>query len=479
MANADFSPQQIKELFAVFKDVMASNFLSKDVATHNSATLLHGPGGIFNGAGLDNAVLSTHVRPRGVGPLLPAFPSFDTNPQFATLTGISDDQGSEPSDVCADAPTGYMKGAYLTARYGRVIRDTETMEPGQMLMKLHRGDFTDLTLYGQILQDENSGVLNPSDLDESGFIDLVTKAQMVMTGARMERKLSKMIWQGNIANSVGNGYREFPGFDEQIQTGQVDNETGVAVESLDPLVVNANYGLVGTYDIVGEVQAAEYYSSELAEETMGDVEGVICMRPQLWNELSNVWPIQYNTDPAAYMLNTTAGRLMVDGTQMVRERDAMRSSKQVIINGKNYQVVTDTGIYEANSANNANLAPGEFASSIYYMPLRTANLPLTYWQYIDWRGATPETQFLRGMESFWTDAGRFLWGMESAFAWCYKLKLRSEQRVIARTPQLWWRIDNVKYAPKHHLRDADPESSYWKDGGVSLRGTPTQHAVWL
>lgn len=470
-----FTTKQIKEIFAIFKDVMAT----KDVATHNAATLLHGPGGIFNGAGLDNAVLSTHVRPMGIGPTLPAFPSFDTNPQFATLTGISDDEGDEPTDVCADAPTGYMKGAYLTARFGRVIRDTETMEPGQMLMKLHRGDFTDLMFYGQILQSENQGTLYPSDLDESGFIDLVTKAQMVMTGARMERKLSKLVWQGDPANNVGEGYKEFPGFDQQIQTGQVDAETGAVAPSLDPLIVDANYGAVGTYDIVGEIQGAEYFSSELAEETMGAVDGVIAMRPQLWNEISNVWPIQYNTDPAAYMLNTTAGRLMVDGTQMVRERDLMRSSKQITINGKTYQVVTDTGIYEANSTNDANLAPGEFASPIYYLPLKTANLPLTYWQYVDWRGATPETALLQNMQSFWSDSGRFLWGLESAYAWCYKLKMRTEPRIILRTPQLAWKIDNVKYVPKHHLRDADPSSSYWVNGGVSLRSTPSQSAVWL
>lgn len=478
----ELTAKQVAQIAHEFALMQNKDLATKAPTTHNAATLLHGPGGIFNGAGLDNAIISTHVRPRGISGMLPAFPSYDTNPQFGALTGVSDDVGSEPADVCADAPTGYMKAGYLTARFGRVIRDTETIEIGATLLKLHRGDFSDLTFYGNILQDEYAGVLHPSDLDEGGFIDLVTKAQMVMTGARMERKLAKLTFQGSPANNVGEGYKEFPGLDVQIATGQRDAETNGLLPSLDSLVVDANYGEIGsaTFDIVGEIQAMEYFLSALAEDTMGEVSHALVLRPQTWKFLSEVWPIQYNTDPAAYIQNTTASRLMVDGTAMTRARDEMRRSMTIVINGKTYPVVTDTGILEDNNATDANLAAGEMASTIYFLPLvANGQLPLLYYQYVDWKGAVPETALLQNMQSFWSDAGRFLWGYEETAAWCYKLKLRNESRLVLRAPHLAGRIDNVKYVPKHHLREADPSSPYWVNGGVSLRSTPTQYAVWL
>ena len=76
--------------------------------TH-TGTMLHGPGGLFNTPGLEDALISTHVKARGLGQLLPAFPSRSTNPWFGLLTGFSDDVGSEPIYPCDDAPSGYIK----------------------------------------------------------------------------------------------------------------------------------------------------------------------------------------------------------------------------------------------------------------------------------------------------------------------------------------------------------------------------------
>jgi hypothetical protein len=80
---------------------------------------------------------------------------------------------------------------------------------------------------------------------------------------------------------------------------------------------------------------------------------------------------------------------------------------------------------------------------------------------------------------FWTDNGSYSWALEQ-IKWCYKLALKTERRIILRTPQLAGRIDNVKYEPLQHLRDSDPSGAYFKDGGVSLRGgmVQTPHAVW-
>jgi hypothetical protein len=148
------------------------------------------------------------------------------------------------------------------------------------------------------------------------------------------------------------------------------------------------------------------------------------------------------------------------------------------VNGRNYPVFTDTGIFESTNVNNGNLAAGQYASSIYFVPLTVnGNFPVTFRQHVDYRQAAADINLLRGREDFWTDRGIFSWALEQ-IKWCYKLSLKTEQRIVLRTPQLAGRIDNVMYSPLQHLREPDPDSSYWVDGGVSLRSVPSSYAVW-
>jgi len=57
--------------------------------------------------------------------------------------------------------------------------------------------------------------------------------------------------------------------------------------------------------------------------------------------------------------------------------------------------------------------------------------------------------------------------------------MKTEQRIILRTPQLAGRIDYIKYTPTQHLRSSMADSSYFMDGGVSYRPADrTSYAVW-
>ena len=153
-------------------------------------------------------------------------------------------------------------------------------------------------------------------------------------------------------------------------------------------------------------------------------------------------------------------------------RNSMRQGNYIDIEGVRYPVITDTGIFEHNSTNNAHLIPGEYASSIYVIPLTIqGGFPVTYMEYLDYRQAQADVNLLRNTESFfWTDQGFYSWAT-SYEKWCYKLSLKTEGRVILRAPQLAGRLDLVKYSPTlQHEKDVDPSGSYFKDGGVSLRG---------
>lgn len=450
---------------------------TKVPATVQTAGALHGNLGMFAVPGLEPEIFSTVVTPEGILTELPRFPTVLENPFFGALTGISDDIGNEPANPCDDAPTGFQKTCNLTAQLGRVSRMTNTIEMDKVMLRMHRGDPMDLRLFGSLL---GLGDFSPAGLNEQQVTDIVTMAEMVQTAVRMERVLCGHSWTGSPANNnLGGGYKEFPGLDNQIVTGQVDAQTGTACPSLDSDVKDFNYNDVcGTaLDIVEYVSMLEYFIFELARTTgMLPTDWVWVMRPQLWQELTACWPCKYNTNRC-----TTIGgdhQVITDGRVNITERDRMRADKMLTVNGRSYRVTLDSCIFEHTNANNANLAAGQFASSIYFVPLRVLNMPVTYLNYLDYSAARSNTALLRGREDFWTDRGMYSWALEQ-IKWCHTLTLKAEMRVVLRTPQLAGKIQNVRYSPLQHLRDFSPDSVYFVDGGVSLRQATGIQAVWL
>jgi len=442
----------------------------KTPAQFHTGMRLHGSSGIFTGP-LEREVITAHVRPYGLASQLPALPSTSEDPRFGSITGFTDVVGEEPDHACDDAPYGYMKGCNLTARFGMLRRDTNTIEMDKVMLKLNRGDFTDLILKGRLLGMTD---LVPSGMNESQVMDIITMAEMVIVGVNTERALGHQSWQGT--RTVGT---EFAGLDVQIATGQIDADTSVACPALDSDVKSFNYALLDEH-IVEQLGSMEWYLYNNAE-TMGlnPVEWVVCMRPDLWFELTSVWPCAYNTNKCTSGLAATS-QVVLDGRENTRDRDAMRNGLYIDINGRRYRVILDTSIYEHNSTNNANLNPGEYASTIYMVPLTiVGNWPVTYREYVDYKQAQSDVSLLRGKEEFfWTDNGMYSWAIEQV-KWCYKLSLKTEQRIILRTPQLAGRLDAVKYIPTQHLRESDPKSPYFKDGGASIRGMLGEPlAVW-
>lgn len=453
----------------------------KDSDTHekapaqtNTATLLHGPTGIFRGPGLERDVISTHVRPMGVDSVLPLFPTVNVDPRFPSLTGISGPEGAQPEHACQDAPTSYMKGCNLTARLGLKRFDTRTVEFDQVMRRVNRGDYTDLILRGRLLGLTNLGPKVPSEAD---VLNIVTASEMVQVGVQFERALNRELWQGVVTAT-----NQFPGLDVQIATGQRDADTGTLCPSLDSDIKSFAFSDVcgTTRDIVEYMSMLEFYLTTLAEQTgVGPVKHVWAMRPQLFFELSACWPCKYLTNRCV-TANVGYNALSVVDNTNINMRDDMRNRKKIVVNGTEYDVVLDSGIFENNTTTNNNLAPGQFASNIYFLPLTIqGNFPVLYREYLDYKDsfAAANVALLRNLNQFWTDDGVYSWAYEED-KWCYKLAAKTEQRVILRTPWLAGRIDNVRYSPMQHLRDADPSSNYWVDGGVSARTAATYYAAW-
>lgn len=468
----------MSDTIEIFERVLKELKDEKQATGAMTAQRLHGINGLFNGPGYDQVVFSTYVRPKSIGSMLPMIPSVDEDPRFATLTGFTAPSGDQPTNACADAPTGYTKGCELTAYFGLKRFDTQEIEMDQVMRRVNRGDFKDLRLAGEILNEDLRGALAPGGITQDNALNVLTAMEMLRTAAYMENALAIDMWQGTVAGG------SFPGLAAQIATGQVDAATGTACPSLDSDIKDfALNEVCGTgLDIVEYLSALMYYLDSLATDTgLAPVRWVLVMRPQLWHELSKCWPCRYNTSGCT-VLDTNAIDTVpqIDAAAMTQERDMYRRDMRLPVNGVWYDVVTDTGIHEYNNANNANLDPGEFASTIYAVPMTvTGGYPVTYREYVDYRAAAPDEAFLRGMQSwFHTDNGAYSWSYD-AVRWCYVLSLKTEQRVVLRTPQLAGAIQNVKYSPLQHVRESDFTSPYHVDGGISLRDSGTRYSVWF
>lgn len=465
----------------IWESILADKGIkAKKQAAQHTGQILFGGGGTFATPGLEPDVITAHVRPQGLISELPWLPSVMEQPHYGTITGFTGTTGSEPVNPCDDAPSGYMKGCNLTAAFGRVQRDTNTIEWDKILTQLHRGITTELSLRGRLLGLDN---VDPGGLSEADALNIVTMAEMIGVGVQLERVLTQMFWQGTPANNTANGgYKEFPGLDRQIATGQVDAESGNPCIALDSDVKDFTYHSVAgvSPSIVNYMSMLEFYLRFNARRMgLEPVEWIWVMRPELFFELTAVWPCQYNTNRCASAVIGANSTVFLDGRENVRERDRMRESKTIDVNGRTYRVVEDDGIFEHNNINNPNLAPGQYASSIYFIPLRiTGNFPVTYMEHVDYRQGARDLALLRGNEQFWTDRGMYSWAVEIV-KWCYKLSAKIEPRVILRTPQLAGRIDAVMYEPLQHLRSPYADDPYFADGGVSTRGTPDVHAVWM
>jgi len=477
--------EQNQQLIQIVSKQAGVDLKTKAPTSGPGAQFMHGPLGVFSVYGLSREIISTHVEPMGMLNMIPNFPNNETDPRFGAISGFSATTGNRPNLICEDAPKGYIKACNLTAQFGAVTQGTDTINALEIGRKLNRGDFTDLQVLGLDLPMGDNGM--PQMPNATDLANNLAIAAMIGAGVQIHRDLATHFWQGvTTNNTAGGGYKEFPGLDVQIATSQVDADTGTACPSLDSKVYDFNYQNVdgsGAFDIAVFLSELEYQLYHLARQTnMLPATWKICMRPQLWHELSKVWPILYNTDSvAASLAGTTNARVFIDGRENVRDRDDMRRLGRITINGRNYEVVPDDGIYEKNNSNDSgNLSAGQFASSIYMVPETVrSNFRVLYMNHIDYRQSFNSIPMFANMNAnFWTDNGKFAWATEFV-KWCFTATLVTEQRVILRTPQLAGRIDDVLYAPIDHVREYDPDSPYYVDGGVSLRSAPSKNAVWL
>lgn len=475
----------IKDLQRVLAGLGSPESHTRDLPSGTPSTPYYtGPTGLFGVSGLEQDVISTSVRPRGLADMLPVRPNMLAYPLYPYLTGFLDASGSNPDGPCDDPPVaGPGKSCLQTAAFGRYSYQTREFEVNRQGLRIDRGEFTDLRLI-------NNPILNPIDSittpNVGGSVSFFNEMQMRMleTGISFQNKLTRQLYSGNPANNTNGGYAEFPGLDILVGTNKRDAITGTECPSLDSLIRDFNYAKVdaASGDTLLNVLTYMYrYFVDLAERTnLSPVEWVFVMKPALFYEVTAIWACAYLTYRCSF--NSDDARVVVDGTEQVRMRDEMRNGRYLLIDGARVRVVLDDAIDMETAGDTNRISAGCFASDIYILPLtvRGGSYASLFWEHVDYNaGAMTAIEFARMGNYFSTDGGRFLWHAKPPNNWCVQLLAKIEPRIILRTPHLAGKLQNVQFCPYLMPREPFPDDPYFVNGGVSTpRSGPSYYSDW-
>jgi hypothetical protein len=449
-----------------------------------SYNMIHGHGSMFGTpqVGIEPDVISAMMHWRGLGEHLPRNPVRTLEVFLPFITGVEPTSSTEPTTECGDCISGESEACIQHFPTGKLCRETKAMTLQKAIERLNRGDI-DLNLLNDQLGSDSPWHPGSSMSNAQDVINIATAwALLFELPPLFMAALSPMVYGGNPTNNNGNAYREFRGLDLLINTGHVDAITNTTCPALDSDIKDFNYGDVKTAtnpSFHELLEMAHYYVRNNARgQRLDPVRYAVVMRPDLWHVYSSLQAYQ---SILATLMNSTIPNnytVNIDGAELVRERNAVRQGMFTFLNGERVDVIVDDGITEANNANDANLEAGEYASDVYLVPLRyMGNRDAMRIDYKDYRfinGEIAATQGLIGPFYRHTPDGRFLWNIVQDGR-CFKIQAEIEPRIILKTPQLAARIQNVKYVPLQHLRDPDPDSSYFFKGGVSTRAPSTYY----
>jgi hypothetical protein len=203
---------------------------------------------------------------------------------------------------------------------------------------------------------------------------------------------------------------------------------------------------------------------------------VIVMRETLFYELTQIWPCAYATYRCAGTASGFSSTQVnnIDNADMIRLRQDMRGNPEtrtgqyLLLDDERIEVVFDDFVTETALAN------GAFNSDIYFVPLTViGGRAVTYMEFFDYDAPGASIAAARALgytTDYWTeDGGRYLWHKKPPTNFCIQALVKSEPRLILRTPQLAARIRNVAYMPLAHERSWETSGYYFANGGKTDR----------
>lgn len=474
------TPQSIDpQVLALAQAMVGAMMSQKAVSSTPTTTYAHGPGGLFSHPALERPLFSAMLLPReGLQSRLPVRPSNFANPLYGLVTGVTATTGSEPTGPCDDFPVaGLTKLCMQSTTFGRMGRMSRVFELDRVGLLTDRGEHTDFQFLGNVMAGTNAANM-PSGIPGLGGLAGMANSEMAKAAFELAvsfaRDFARESYTGNPANNTANGGRKYArGFDLLINTGYRDAESGQACPAADSIVRSfgnrdiASFGGTLVREVTNTYRNLRYIARGAG---LDPVKWAIAMPWAAFYEITEVWPCAYLT----YRCTANDGQRF-DAGVAIEMRDQMRGNiyertgQYLLIDGERVEVVIDDGIEELG------IGGGTFRSSIYFVPLTVlGGTPVTYIEYLNYdapNGAMDAARLMAPEGSYMTtDNGRFLWHKKPPTNFCVQFLVKSETRIILRTPHLAGRLTGVQYTPIQHERSPFTDSAYFVNGGRTDRG---------
>jgi hypothetical protein len=449
----------------------------------------HGAGGLFNIPETNDGVFSAFIQPMGALAKIPVLTSDPFGPpdvgsefggydaEFDSLiTGVTEgaleDFANQPTAECDDYPVGGLMKVCTTVntrgRFGAGIRPLNLERAGQ---RESRVDPNWLRVINQ-----SPGLQGLFDVPGNtpslgGTLVNELSRRMYETAVSFNRMFAPRVWTGTPANNSGQR-RDIVGLDVHINTGnKVDYRTSAVCTAANSVVRDFAFNDVDAADryLIEQIEDAEYNAVEWNGGRMGlgQISGLIFMRPELWRRVAAIWPVQRVFDGLREMENFSSGRIMLDGNALVSARDELRNNPKMVINGRTYEVCLDDTMPQDTPNTRSELSPGQYSSDIVFVPMTVmGGAQVTFWNYFRQNNANSEAiaSIPGGGFTFTTDNGLFRWYVNFRNG-CLEMNFKFQPQLKLKTPMVAWRLNNVAVTPVSHPRDWDPNSDYFANGG--------------
>jgi hypothetical protein len=447
----------------------------------------HGPG-LFTPVMDPNVINAVQLPFSGLYGMLPEIATDLEAPLYGLITGQTQNSaGTGRGDDCS--PWG-------TAGFTQICRQTEYLatqgitSPVINLNRLghlvDRADFTDYRLIGDPFNYAagDNGLSGMPGFGTGGadFMNSDLGKIVREMDIEMVRRFYPDLWTSN-PSTAADDYHDswYRGMQLKVNTGYQDVITGTACTAADSLVIPFATVATGGTNITTIASASTtmvdiaqdlYFTFERKARQQGldPVQWVFAGTPELFRELTAVWPCSYMINRCLTASAGTPATAMA--SDMLAMREQMRQGSYLLIEGKQIPFVVDESIPQTQGTGAA--GAGTYTSDLYLLPLTVrGGFPVLFKTYFNYnkRGAAAEAIAKFGSSLYGVSVspnGKYLYSSDKTFE-CFKIKATFRPGLVLRTPFLAARITNISYKPRLVTTSWNPSApSNYVGGGVSI-----------
>ncbi len=473
VSDKTYTAKELVEIRNLLMNVEKHN-ASGTADTHNPPYGPYADGsgdyGTFSMPGVRPEMFSAFQRPRSLSSILGVRQSRMANEKIGIMTGVTAEEGSNPSDFCGLFPTaGQLKRCVQNYIWGKSAWKTKVVnlaEAGEY------ADYSDVVAKRIMNTNRSANPFVPdlmNQLDISNRDAATLANELGTVGVAMERAFEKVLIQGNATKAPAAAqlgiFKEFDGLERQYTTGKKDLDTQVVCPGADSTVISWGTGIESTVNgrTFPQVLVDTYFGlSTLADDVgLSGTRWVIAMRMEEFRALSYIYACEYWTSRCA----GSAGNPSYTNAMEVRGLQLdMWKNRYLPIDGQPVQVVFTDGIPLTKSATNI-----YNAQDLFFIPVEWDGQPLLNLQYkqMDNADVTSFANFIGPNEIQSFNNGMWL-ATKQRTGFCMEMLFAGKFRVVQDAPFLGAVVNTMQFTFAAPIRNAYPDNTeFYRDGGAT------------